>query len=250
MGERFRAWLLQLLKVPPEPAIPAGATAIRIFRAAPNYFRYRLALWGLAQVGVIVGLVFSLMFLTQAERGVTQPVAVFLIQAAQIFAWVTFLVQIPFSLAALRLDFDMRWYILADRSLRIREGVISLHEKTMTFANIQQITIRQNPLQRMLGISDVQVRSAGGGASSSGGKNPQVGENLHEAYFRGVDNAEEIRTAIRERVRQHRGTGIGDPDEQGQLVSVSTTTAAPAPVLIAARELHGELRALRRALIG
>ncbi|CAN5803982.1 hypothetical protein BH23GEM6_BH23GEM6_15960 [soil metagenome] len=248
MGERFRAWLLSLLKVPPEPTIPAGATAIRVFRAAPNYFRYRLALWGIAQIGVILGLVFGLFFLYQVQREVTQPTVVFLIQAAEVLAWVTFLVQIPFSLAALRLDFDMRWYILADRSLRIREGVISLHEKTMTFANIQQITVRQNPLQRLLGISDVQVRSAGGGSSNAGGKHQKVGETLHEAYFRGVDNAEEIRTAIRDRVRRHRGTGIGDPDEEKQTPLPIAT--APAAVVMAARELRAEIRALRVAVSG
>jgi membrane protein YdbS with pleckstrin-like domain len=248
MSERFRAWLLGFLRVPPEPTVPAGASTIRIFRAAPGYFRYRLFLWALAQVGVLLGLVVGLFFLFSAQRAITQPTALFMMRAAEVMAWVTFLVQIPFSLAALKLDFDMRWYILADRSLRIREGILSLHEKTMTFANIQQITIRQNPLQRLLGIADVQVRSAGGGgAGSSGGKNPHVGEGMHEAFFRGVDNADEIREAVRARVRSYRDTGLGEGGASDDAPSPTATTTS-APTLRAARELHAEMLALRQLL--
>ena len=66
---------------------------------------------------------------------------------------------------------------------------------------------------------------------------------MHEAYFRGVGNAGEIRSAIKERVRLHRDTGLGNPDEP----------AAPAPAALpgasaAAMELRDEIRALRRAL--
>jgi uncharacterized membrane protein YdbT with pleckstrin-like domain len=245
MPERLREWLLGVLRVPSEPTVPAGAATIRIFRAAPAYFRYRLVLWALAQLGALIGLIFGLILLQQVQQAVNQPLAVFGLRAAEAIAWITFLFQIPFSLAALRLDFDMRWYILADRSLRIREGVFSLQEKTMTFANIQQITIRQNPLQRLLGISDVQVRSAGGGASSSGGKHPQVGEGMHEAFFRGVDNAEEIRTAVRDRVRHHRDEAPGQPDPREE---PSTPDREVPSVLLAARELRSEIGALSRAL--
>jgi uncharacterized membrane protein YdbT with pleckstrin-like domain len=245
MPERFREWLLRILRVPREPTVPAGAATIRIFRAAPAYFRYRVVLWALAQVGALLGLIFGLILLQQVQQAVDQPLAVFGLRAAEAIAWTTFLVQLPFSLAALRLDFDMRWYILADRSLRIREGVISLQEKTMTFANIQQITIRQNPLQRLLGISDVQVRSAGGGASSSGGKHAQVGEAMHEAFFRGVDNADEIRSAVRERVRRCQDDITG---QSGQPEARSTPRRNDPPALLAARELRSEIGALSRVL--
>jgi uncharacterized membrane protein YdbT with pleckstrin-like domain len=247
MPERFRRWLLRILRVPAEPAAPAGAAMIRVFRAAPAYFRYRLVLWMIAQVGALVGLIFGLVLLQQVQAASTNPLVTFGLRAAEAFAWITFLVQIPFSLAALRLDFDMRWYILADRSLRIREGIFSLQEKTMTFANIQQVTIRQNPLQRLLGISDVQVRSAGGGSSSTGGKTAHVGEAMHEAYFRGVDNADEIRTVVRERVRRlHPAT----PPQREPLKDGSATSPESHPVLLAARELRSEIGALARIVNG
>lgn len=258
MLDTLRALVLRILRVPPEPAVPQGARVIRVFRAAPNYYRYRLMLWVGAQIGALGGLIGGLVFISNLQRTVDQPTIVLLLYAAEALAWAGYIVQLPMSLAALRLDFDMRWYILMDRSLRIRQGVFSIQEKTMTFANIQQISIRRNPLQRMLGLADVQVRTAGGGASSGGG-GPyggagHVGEGMHEAFFRGVDNPEEIRTAIRERVRLHRDAGLGDPDEAPALAGgrgAAGPGAGTVDVLEAARELRQEVlrwRELREAV--
>ncbi|HEX9936989.1 MAG TPA: PH domain-containing protein [Longimicrobium sp.] len=244
MFEGTKRWVLRLLRVPAEPRVPEGGRVVRVFRAAPAYYRYRLALWALGQLGALVGLIGSLLGILALLRDVDHPVLVFLLQAGEIAAWATFLVQLPFSLAVLRLDFEMRWYILSDRSLRIREGVVSVREKTITFANIQNISIRQNPLQRLLKLADVRVTTAGGGAGSAQGHGESVGESMHEAYFRGVDNAEEIRDVIAERVRLHRDAGLGDPDEPPPLPD-----AVDSDVLAAAVELRDEVRGLRRALV-
>lgn len=242
MIEAIRSLVLRLLRVPPEPAVPQGARVIRVFRAAPNYYRYRLIVWALAQISALFGLIGGLVFISSILRTTTQPALVLLLQAVEVLAWAGYLAQLPLSLAALRLDFDMRWYILMDRSLRIREGIFSIQEKTMTFANIQQISIRRNPLQRLLGLADVQVRTAGGGSGSGGshGGGGHVGEGMHEAFFRGVDNPEEIRTAIRERVRLHRDAGLGDPDEAPALAAGHVTRAATAGDLTR-RDLAGDL---------
>jgi uncharacterized membrane protein YdbT with pleckstrin-like domain len=239
MFERFRNQLLRLLRVPSEPDVPFGSASVRVFRAAPNYYYYRLILWGLGQFGAFVGLLFGYFVYLRYLRDVDGVAGLFL-RAGEILAWGVFLLQIPVSYALLRLDFEMRWYLISDRSLRIRHGTVSLLEKTMTYANVQQIAIRQNPLQRLLGISDVQVRSAGGGGQSHEKGSAKVGETLHEAWFRGVDNAEQIRTAIRERVQRHRDSGLGDPDE--------ATSTANAGAVAAARELRDEVRALRLRL--
>lgn len=250
MVDALRATVLRILRVPPEPALPAGAHMIRVFRAAPNYYRYRLMLWGLAQIGALTGLFTVLAAISNLQQRLDQPTILLLLHAAEAFAWASYIVQLPVSLAALRLDFDLRWYILMDRSLRIREGIFSVKEKTMTFANIQQISIRRNPLQRLLGLADVQVRTAGGGGSSGGGGHfaggGHAGEGMHEAFFRGVDNPEEIRTAIRERVRLHRDSGLGDPDETAPDPGI-LAAATPGDVLEAARELRDEVRRWRQA---
>ena len=247
MGERLRSLLLQLLRVPPDPALPEGAS-VRIFRAAPAYLRYQLVMWGLAQTGALIGLIGGLVALRFLRPVVGSGLVSGLLYGAEALAWLTFLLQVPFSLALLRLDFDLRWYILSDRSLRIREGILRVKEKTMTFANIQQISIRQNPVQRLLGIADVQVRTAGGG-SSGGGSGHEMGESMHEAFFRGVDNAEEIRRAIQDRVRLHRDAGLGDPDEpEPRALPMATPAGSAEAALHAARELLQEMRALREAL--
>jgi len=242
---RMRSALLRLLRVPPEPAIPVNARVIRVFRAAPAFYRYRLVLWGLGQLGALAGLVGGLVFITTAIHEAESSWIAVGLRLAEVGAWAAFVVQGAFSLAVVHLDFEMRWYILSDRSLRIREGVLSVREKTMTFANIQQISIRQNPLQRLLGIADVEVRNAGGGGGAAGaqGGGAPIRETAHVAYFRGVDNAEEIRAAVLDRIRQHRDAGLGDPDEP--LPLPADDASAP---LAAARELLDEVRLLGRAL--
>ncbi|HEX6748958.1 MAG TPA: PH domain-containing protein [Longimicrobium sp.] len=249
MFDPIKAWVLRLLRVPAEPQVPAGGRLVRVFRAGSAYYRYRLVLWGIKQFGALAGLVGSLLFAGFLSGEIGHPVASLLLRAAEVLAWAAFLAQLPFGLAVLRLDWEMRWYILSDRSLRIREGVVGVREKTITFANIQNISIRQNPLQRLLGLADVQVTTAGGGAAGAHGSHGGLGESMHEAYFRGVDNAEEIRTVIAERVRLHRDAGLGDPDEPHPLVppAAGETPAAP-DVLAAALELRDEIRGLRRAL--
>ena len=240
----FRNGLLRLLRVPAEPALPPGAGDVRIFRASARYYWYKVALWGLAQAGVLAGLITTVVFVGSVASVPGLPsYAATLIRITEVGAWIFFIVQIPITFALLRLDFDMRWYVLTDRSLRIREGILSVNEKTMTFANIQQINVKQNPLQRLLKIADVQVRSAGGSAGESGGSGGSGGMN--EASFSGVDNPESIRQAVLERVRLHRDAGLGDPDDHApRAAPVRSSPGA----LDAARGLHGEIRALRRAL--
>jgi membrane protein YdbS with pleckstrin-like domain len=243
MLERLRDAVLDLMKVPPEPEPPAGdATSVRVFRASPNYYRYKRWVWAIGQAGALIGLVGSLVAIYFATQAVDEPLFTTVMGIVEGLAWAVYVIQLPVSLAIMRLDYELRWYILSDRALRIREGILVVKEQTMTFANVQQVGIRQGPLQRLLGISDVHVTSAGGaskatevqsGSSSSG----------HEGFFRGVDNAAEIRDAIRRRVQLHRDAGLGDPDD------AAGPDEGPA-ALIAANDLLEEMRALRNALGG
>jgi uncharacterized membrane protein YdbT with pleckstrin-like domain len=245
----FRDGLLRLLRVPPEPRVPVGdGGPVRVFRAGRRYYRYRLLLWGLGQVGTLVGLVGGIVGMSVLAREVGYRPVVLLMGVVEGVAVAAFLAQLPLTFAMLRLDYELRWYIVTDRSLRIREGIASVKEKTMTFANVQNITVKQGPLQRLLGIADVEVRTAGGGGGGGEGKGQATGESLHEAYFRGVDNAEEIRDVVRERVRRFRDTGLGDPDDVHALPPARpapTGEHADAELAAAAREMLAEARALR-----
>jgi uncharacterized membrane protein YdbT with pleckstrin-like domain len=243
MIEVFRAWVLGVLRIPTQPTLPTDAREVRVFRASRNYFRYRLVLWAVTQVAAVIGLLSGLLVLGVVLRGVNDSTISSFVRGIEMLAWAGFLAQLPFSYAVLRLDYELRWYILTDRCLRIREGTVRLREKTLTYANIQNLSVRQNPLQRMLGIADVNVRTAGGGSSAAGKQGAEAGETMHEAWFRGVDNAEEILGQIRGRVRLHRDAGLGDPDD-------SPAAIASAPeVLLAAHELRTEARSLLDAAI-
>ncbi len=165
-----------------------------------------------------------------------------------------YLAQLPVTYLIARLDYELRWYMVTDRSLRIRHGVWNVAESTMSFANIQQVVVSQGPIQRLLGLADVKVQSAGGGSS----ENPHHGGNdMHAGLFHSVTNAPEIRDLILERLRRFRESGLGDPDEVGRRVSSPPergTESAPyllltsPELLAAAQELATEARALRTSL--
>lgn len=317
MLEAVRQLVLRWLRVPPEPQPPAGdPSSLRIFRAAPNYFRLRLTLWGLQQFAALLGIVFWLAFLgyarqdwqnrvtraaapapetaatnapaasavtavaessaptnapTRSRRARKGPPkdpaqvaaeiakrmpgwALPLVVVLEILGVLFFVVQSLVSYAVLRLDYEQRWYMVTDRSLRIRSGVWSVWEMTMSFANLQQVAVSQGPLQRWLGLADLKVESAGGGGSATTGQQGQT-RSLHVGFFHGVGNAEEIRDLILARLREYRETGLGDPDEAAR-AGMRMTAGAAAPneglaaatdLLLAARELRSGVQDSIRA---
>ncbi|MDA8018710.1 MAG: PH domain-containing protein [Thermoanaerobaculia bacterium] len=250
----LKGTLLRALKVPPEPDPPAGHEGtLRTFRAAPSYFRYKLALWAIAQFFSLIVLFFLVVgFLaTSTERadGLAGCFLTVILGGGILLV----LFQLLVSFLGVRLDYEMRWYLVTDQSLRIREGIFHVREMTMTFANIQNISISQGPLQRLLGVADLEVKSAGGGGGGGPGKNPQQAGtfSMHTGYFRGVDNAEELRDLMRERMRKAKGAGLGDPDDEqhpreprhdwvdSDLASVLTEVVTEARALRGAAEALG-----------
>jgi len=150
------------------------------------------------------------------------------------------------TLLLVRLDYEMRWYKVSDRSLRIREGVWKVREMTMTFANIQNVSISQGPLQRLFGIADLEVRSAGGGGHQQQAGQKRLGAiDMHVARFRGVDNAEEIRTLMGERLRHYRDAGLGDQPRSAS--PVPTSAQVPASAVSALSEVCEAAAGLRHA---
>lgn len=252
--------MLDVFRTPPEPDPPLGAAeSLRVFRAARNFLTYRRLAWGAGQGAALsaIAAYFVIDWLVGvpniAERvfGETPPDPIgflsaeefwTLIEAAEIFAVFVLLVQSPLTFFKTQLDYHYRWYMTTDRSLRIREGIADVREQTMMLSNVQNVAIRQGPLQRWLGIADVEVRSAGGGGGQQKTNEAKVGgHDLHVCYFRGVSNAEEIRDLILARLRRLRDAGLGDPDDR-------TAEAAESGTAAAARLLLEEARALRRSL--
>lgn len=219
--------VLRLARVPAEPHVPEGAEeSVRVFNAGRNYFAWRLILWGLGNVVTALGLTAAVLI----SRIPTLPPALRAIWVSvETGAIVVFFASIPITYFLQRLNYEMRWYIVTDRSLRIRKGVVWLQEVTMTFANIQEIRVKANPIERWLGLANVEVRSAGGGMTAH--ETPSSG---HVGEFEGVDNPEAIRDLMVERLRVYRDSGLGEKTEASEPLALS-----------AAREVLRETWALR-----
>jgi membrane protein YdbS with pleckstrin-like domain len=242
MFSLLRRWCERLFRIPPEPGPPPGDEAsTRVFRASPSFLRYLKLFWGIGTAASVGG---ALLFLaipivvmnivSKSEHPATKPILITL--------GIIFLLCVAANrllrLALLQLDYEKRWYVVTNRSLRIREGVMHVSEMTITFANIQNIEVQQGPLQRYFKIADLRVDTAGGDASP----HPHdPGHSLHTALFRGIDNAAEIKELIQQRLRGLKDAGLGDHDDPRPVASAP----ADANVLGALREVLAEARALR-----
>ncbi len=245
-------WIVKWLKVPPPPVPPAGSKgSTRIFRAAAGFYKYRLIGWGMKQASALVGIVVGLTFFEAIpDINILGFAVVSLGDIIEIFAILAFIAQLPFTFALVHLDYRMRWYIVTDRSLRIREGIWRVKEQTMTFSNIQNMAIQQGPLQRFFEIEDLRVRTAGGGEAVDHENAEKAGMNMHLGYFHGVDNAALIRDAILEHLKRLKSGGLGDPEEAETEAAPEPAAGVPpgAPALLdAAREALREARLLRSA---
>lgn len=240
LGQR----LLQFLRVPPEPTPPAGShDSVQVFRADRNFYRLLLFKWVAKQLGVVLGALATLHFVTAWTETLPDHIAPW-IRWAEWLGLIGVFAQMPFTYALVRFDYDLRWYIVTDRSLRIRSGIWEIREMTLTFANIQQITVEQGPLQRLLGLADLMVRTAGGGGSGEDPHPSQHGRHtpMHLGVFHGVSNAAEIRDLILDRLRRWRDAGLGDPEDP------STAQLPPLPTQPPALALDTQTDALRQAI--
>jgi membrane protein YdbS with pleckstrin-like domain len=194
--------LTRWFRVPTRPpTLPALAgEAIQSFRPAQGFLRYLKFQFWIALIAIDSLLVIGWLALGVASplAGVLiTPLALFLIIAPDIVAYL-----------AIHLRFDTTWYVLSDRSLRIRRGIWIIHETTITFENVQNVTISQGPLQRWFGIADVVVETAGGSAGR-GEQHAGLAAG-HQGMVEGLDNAPQIRDLILSRLRRSRSAGLGD----------------------------------------
>lgn len=230
----FERALLALLRVPEAPEPPDGSPdSIRVFRAGRNYYVWLIVMWalGVLVAGVAVaGVSLPLVVATRRAPDWARIAAA----AALVLVWVAYLATVAITLLSRRLNYGLRWYIVTDRSLRIRSGIFQMSELTMTYSNVQEIRVKSGPLQLLLGIADVEVQAAGGGGDG------QHGGGGHLGRFTGVAHAPEIRDLIVDRLRQYRDSGLGEPTH--------VTSSQPASDLAAARSVLDEARALRAAL--
>jgi membrane protein YdbS with pleckstrin-like domain len=246
MYEWLKRLILPWLRVEDsEPHPPAGHdpyATLRIERADAGFLRLRMLQWRLYAVAWGAGIALASVALIITDWRllllVIPLVALAVAKAATLYV-------------TMRLDYEMRWYVITDRSLLIREGVWNVQEITLTFANAQNVRVTQGPLERWFGFSNVEVETAGGGGGSA-----EAGSTRHRARLRGLANPQEVRSVILEMLRKHRTAGLGDPDDVESRQLVEPTNDSPriasggdyTPLNPLLGDVWAEARALREVL--
>lgn len=227
--------ITKYLIVPATPPQLVGAddTQVQSFRPAEGFLRYlKFYFWlGLVAVDVVL-FVLWIVLLFEAPIWVSvilTPIIWFIMVVPDVIAYV-----------AIHLRYDSTWYVLSDRSMRIRRGIWKIHETTITYENIQNVSVSQGPLQRHYGISDVRVETAGGGSGEGHGMTG------HQGILEGIDNAEEVRQLIMAKWKQSKSAGLGDLGDDDRIHhqhSAASISLSPKQL-----ELLEEIRDLATAL--
>ncbi len=194
--------LTRWMRVPSAPPELAGADDqfVQAFRPAEGYLRYRKLFFWIGLFAVDIALVIAWITLL-----VTLPIVGIVL--APLF-WFIIIVPDILVYIGIHLRYDTTWYVLSDRTMRIRRGIWIISEVTITYENIQNVFLRQGPIQRYFGIADVIVRTAGGGGAVGG--HGQQDLSGHTGVIEGVDNAEAIRELVMAKWRAAQSAGLGD----------------------------------------
>jgi len=197
--------LSRWFRVPePPPALPSSSgTSVESFKPAIGFLKYlKFQFWvGLFAIDLTIFVVELIILVNAPTMGLL------LLVPALFFA----IVPDVIIYLAIHLRYDTTWYVLSDRSLRIRRGIWIIHETTITFENVQNVSMHQGPLQRWYGIANVSIETAGGGGQQSHGEgNPW--QTSHCGLIEGVADAHRIRELIMSRLKQSRSAGLGDEE--------------------------------------
>jgi membrane protein YdbS with pleckstrin-like domain len=239
MYRLFKGLALSLMKAPTEPPDPPDGSheSVQIFRASPKFLTYRLlAYWlvvGLLWIGWWI-LVAVALAEQDEEPAIAAALVAPLLLTGQLIAYFV-----------VRIDYDMRYYIVTDRALRVREGAVIVKEMTITHANVQNMRVVQGPLKRLFGIWNLKVDTAGGGGAT--GPHGESSSDSHSIQMAGIENAHEVRDVILSHLRKHgRGTGLGDLDEPAARTFASADLVA---ALGEVRDAGADLRRVAESLV-
>ena len=231
--------IITWLAIPSEPEVPEGsAGSVQVFRAGQNYYTWLVIVWAAAVFFPGLGLLAATIALSFALRQ-APPLVEVLVIVALLLAWTLWFSAAVITFISRRINFRLRWYVVTDRSLRIRSGVFAIKELTMTYRNVQEIRVTAGLLENAMKLATVEVHAAGGG----GGGTKQGGVG-HVGKLEGLANANEIRDLIVERLRQYRDAGLGDPlpaQHGGAHAHDADALAAAEAVLEEAKGLRAEV---------
>jgi len=224
--------LSKWFRVPTEPpSLPVdGTEQLETFRPAEGFLRYlKFKFWFfllIADLAILAAWLALLVAFPFAALWLA-PLAFAIAVLPDVIAYI-----------AIHLRYDTTWYVFSKQSLRIRRGIWVIHETTITFENIQNVSLNSGPLERFFGIANVVVDTAGGGQPGKDAHGKQQ-MNYHQGLIEGIDNAGEIRNQILGRVRRSRTAGLGDED--------ASSSGWSAEHLIALGEIRNTLADLQKS---
>lgn len=197
--------LLRVPRKPPELPVAPGETA-DAFHPAPGYLRYKRLGMHVVLALLLLGLGVGAL-VAAAAKG---PGLALLVGGAGIAIW---LVLAVIGYTGIRLRYDTTWYVMNQRSVRLRTGILLVVEQTLTFENVQNVKVTQGPIQRYFGIADVVLDTAGGGGAT--GQNAEAVQffSAHRGLLFGLEAAEQVRDLILSRMGRQTGAGLGDDGE-------------------------------------
>ena len=224
----LRPLFLPLLKLKLEPPhLPEGSTLVRELKPEPAWLTLKYLGAGVGALGGIGGAIGGSAGLIVAlgDRG-------YLLAA---LLWLFVLGSLGFSLVALRIDYELRHYLVGDKSLRVSHGAVVHREVTLSYANVQNLEVTAGPFETLFGIKSLTISTAGGSA--------RPGEaNLHQATLEGLRNADEVKRLILGMLKGQKDAGLGEPAEAAH--SGGLDTAALEEVRAAAINLRNVAESL------
>lgn len=223
----LRPLFLPLLKLKLDPPhLPEGTSLVRQLRPSDAWltYRYLQTLFGYLNQFIGLGVVAVALVVKLEGWGVLLALVFALIEA--------FIIGL--ALVTTRVDFELRHYLVGDRSLRVAQGAWHREEVTLSYANVQNIEVTQGPLERVFGFKSLIISTAG--ADAAPGQ-----QNSHLVTLVGLENADELRELILGMLKQHRDAGLGEP------VHVTAPSNVSLERLLEIREAAEQLRAVARS---
>jgi membrane protein YdbS with pleckstrin-like domain len=216
--------LTKFFLVPEQPPnLPAfDQEHVEYHRPAPSFLAYKKFQFWI--VCVILDIFFIAVWIAFSVALpiwglITAPLWLALIVLPDIIAYI-----------AIHLAYDTTWYVLSDRSMRVRRGVWTIHETTITFENVQNVNIVQGPMQRWFGFANLSVSTAGGGSTSEAST-----MGAHSGWLEGITNAPELRQRILEKAQHNAGLGDETEAERPQRLPLGGFNPEQIQIL---REIH------------
>jgi putative membrane protein len=137
------------------------------------------------------------------------------------------LISVPISLWVYKRRYERLLVTLHPKTLKIRQGILVVHEKTIPLNKITDLAIFHGPIMRMLGLKGLRVETAG-----------QTGTGGALATVIGIEDTDDFRDAVldqRDKITDNQGPGPAS-------VAQTAQTAQTAPSATGADTLLQDIR--------